>query len=128
MRHAIVIRELTKTFEVLLLDRPEDYFGYSRFDLFNEILEDIIESGQAVVFFSRDRHFIETFFFTDNFIDGISNLVSMTGVDLKPIHIRKTAIDIKIDQSDIDRLHKMLEPEYELIDKLTQYAKQKQWT
>lgn len=61
LRHAIVIRELTKTFDVLLLDRPEDYFGYSRFDLFNEILEDIIESQQAVVFFSRDRHFIETF-------------------------------------------------------------------
>lgn len=61
LRHAIAVRELTKAFDVLLLDRPEDYFGYSRFDLFNEILEDIITSGQAAVFFSRDRHFIETF-------------------------------------------------------------------
>jgi ABC-type ATPase involved in cell division len=61
LRHAIAVRELTKAFDVLLLDRPEDYFGYSRFDLFNEVLEDIITSGQAAVFFSRDRHFIETF-------------------------------------------------------------------
>ena len=60
LRHAIAVRELTKAFDVLLLDRPEDYFGYGRFDLFNEILQDIKTSGQAAVFFSRDRHFIET--------------------------------------------------------------------
>jgi ABC-type ATPase involved in cell division len=58
---AIAIRELTKSSDVLLIDRPEDYFGYNRFHLFSEILKDIIEAGHAAVFFSRDRNFIETF-------------------------------------------------------------------
>ena len=61
LRIAIAIRELTKSFDVLLLDRPEDYFGYNRFDLFKKILRDIIEPGTAVVFFSHDLNFIETF-------------------------------------------------------------------
>ena len=58
---AIAIRELTKSFDVLLIDRPEDYFGYNRFHLFNEILKDILEADHAAVFFSRDRNFTETF-------------------------------------------------------------------
>ncbi len=61
LRIAIAIRELTKSIDVLLLDRPEDYFGYNRFALFKEIIRDIIESGPAVVFFSHDLNFIETF-------------------------------------------------------------------
>lgn len=58
---AIAIRELTKSFDVLLIDRPEDYFGYNRFHLFKEILKDILEAGHAAAFFSRDRNFTETF-------------------------------------------------------------------
>ena len=58
---AIAIRELSKSVDVLLLDRPEDYFGYNRFALFKKITWDIIESGPAVVFFSHDLNFIETF-------------------------------------------------------------------
>jgi len=61
LRTAIAIREITKSFDVLLLDRPEHYFGFKSFNLFNEILEDILKAGHAVVFFSRDRDFIETF-------------------------------------------------------------------
>lgn len=61
LRIAIAIRELTKSFDVLLLERPEDYFGYNRFTLFKKILKDIVEPGPALVFFSRDRDFIETF-------------------------------------------------------------------
>lgn len=61
LRIAIAIRELTKSFDVLLLDRPEDYFGYGRFDFFNEIFNDIKNSGQAVVFFSDDQDFVKTF-------------------------------------------------------------------
>ena len=61
LRIAIAIRELTKSVAVLLLDRPEDYFGYNRFVLFKDIIRDIIESGHAVVFFSHDLNFIETF-------------------------------------------------------------------
>ena len=61
LRTAIAIRELTKSFDVLLLDRPEHYFGFKSFNLFNEILENTLEAGHAVVFFSRDRSFIKTF-------------------------------------------------------------------
>ncbi len=61
LRIAIAIRELTKSFDVLLLDRPEDYFGYNRFALFQEIIRDIIEPGPAIVLFSHDLNFIETF-------------------------------------------------------------------
>jgi ABC-type polar amino acid transport system ATPase subunit len=61
LRIAIAIRELSKSVDVLLLDRPEDYFGYNRFALFKEIMGDIIESVLAVVFFSHDLNFIETF-------------------------------------------------------------------
>lgn len=61
LRIAIAIRELSKSVDVLLLDRPEDYFGYNKFALFKEIIRDIIESGPAVVFFSHDLNFTETF-------------------------------------------------------------------
>jgi ABC-type lipoprotein export system ATPase subunit len=61
LRMAIAIRELTKSFDVLLLERPEDYFGYNRLDLFSKILEDTLEHGHAVVFFSNDQYFTKTF-------------------------------------------------------------------
>jgi ABC-type ATPase involved in cell division len=61
LRMAIAIRELTKSFEVLLLDCPEDYFGHSTFDPFKEIFQDIKHSGKAVVFFSRDHDFAKTY-------------------------------------------------------------------
>jgi len=61
LRTAIAIRELTKSLDILLLERPEDYFGHSRLDLFNEILKDNIEQGHAVVFSSNDQSFIEAF-------------------------------------------------------------------
>lgn len=61
LRMAIAIRELTKPFDVLLLDCPEDYFGHSTFDPFNEIFKDIDHSGKAIVFFSRDHDFAKTY-------------------------------------------------------------------
>jgi polar amino acid transport system ATP-binding protein len=61
LRIAIAIRELTKSFDVLLLERPEDYFGYNSFGLFKEILKDTLEHGHGVVFFSNNQKFIEAF-------------------------------------------------------------------
>ncbi len=57
LRMAIAIRELTKSFDVLLLDCPEDYFGHSAFDPFNEIFQNVEHSGKGIVFFSRDHDF-----------------------------------------------------------------------
>ena len=61
LRTAIAIRELTKSLDILLLERPEDYFDHSRLDLFNKILKENIEQGHAVVFSSNDQNFIEAF-------------------------------------------------------------------
>ena len=61
LRTIIAIRELTKSLDILLLERPEDYFGHSRLNLFKEILKDNIEQGHAVVFSSNDQSFIEAF-------------------------------------------------------------------
>ena len=61
LRMAIAVRELTKSYDVLLLDCPEDYFGHAQLDLFNEIFEGITHAGKAVVFFSRDQDFVKTF-------------------------------------------------------------------
>lgn len=61
LRVAIAIRELTKSIDVLLLERPEDYFYKDRFGLFNEILKGSLEHGQAIVFFSYDKNFIDAF-------------------------------------------------------------------
>ena len=61
LRIAIAIRELTKSFDVLLLELPEDYFGYDIFCHFNEILKDTLEYGHGVVFFSNNQDFIDDF-------------------------------------------------------------------
>ena len=61
LRMAIAIRELTKSFDVLLIDCPEDYFGHSPSDPFDEIFRNIHHTGKAVVFFSRDHDFAETY-------------------------------------------------------------------
>ena len=61
LRTAIAIRELAKSLDILLLERPEDYFGHSKLDLFNQILKANIEQGHAVVFSSNDQNFIEAF-------------------------------------------------------------------
>ena len=60
LRYAIAIRELTKSSDLLLLDRPEDVISVNRFKNFTEIIKKDIIPKQAVVFFSRDRYFIET--------------------------------------------------------------------
>ncbi len=60
-RAVITVRELTKTLDLLLLERPEDFVGYNRFHYFAENLETIIQSGVPVVFFSSDDAFIHRF-------------------------------------------------------------------
>jgi len=58
------------------------------------------------------------FFFTEQFSLGVSQLSSKLGIELKPLHIRKTSIDVNFSRVDIDRLRSMLEAEYVLFDKL----------
>ena len=53
---AFAIRELSKPFDLLLMNRPEDIISHERFDTFLAVVESIIERKKAVVFFSLNRH------------------------------------------------------------------------
>lgn len=61
-RLGITIREITKSPDVLLIERPEDFIDHSNFDLFSEILSDFLMSETAIVFFSCKKAFIEKFY------------------------------------------------------------------
>jgi ABC-type lipoprotein export system ATPase subunit len=61
LRLAITIRELTKPPEILLLNRPEDFVGQTKFDLFTDIFKDLLVSEMPVVLLSYHIAFIEQF-------------------------------------------------------------------
>lgn len=58
---AIVIREVSKKPQVLLLDRPEDFIGHAKFDVLVEIFNTWIGKKKPVVFLSYDRRLIRRF-------------------------------------------------------------------
>ena len=58
------------------------------------------------------------FFFMEQFNMGIAQLSSKIGIQLKPIKLRTTSIDIKINQKELQILRSQLDPEYELIERL----------
>jgi len=60
LRYAVAVRELTKSSDLLLLDRPEDVISMNRFKDFCDIIEKDIVPNQAVVLFSHDRYLLET--------------------------------------------------------------------
>ena len=61
LRIAIAIRELIKSPDILLLERPEDFIGHANFDLFAEVLRDMMLTKIPLVFISYHRDFIEEF-------------------------------------------------------------------
>lgn len=61
LKIAISIRELTKSPELLLLERPEDFIQHSKFNLFMEILKEVVVSQVPVVFVSYDTNFVKRF-------------------------------------------------------------------
>jgi ABC-type lipoprotein export system ATPase subunit len=58
---AIVIREIGKDPDVLLLNRPEDFVGHARFDLLVRLFNDCIAQGKPVVFVSSDPRLVRRF-------------------------------------------------------------------
>ncbi len=58
---AIVIREISKNPDVLLLERPEDFVGHARFDMLVKLFNDWIDQHKPVVFVSTDRRLISRF-------------------------------------------------------------------
>lgn len=58
---AIIIREISKKPDVLLLDRPEDFVGHARFDMLVRLFNDWIDQRKPVVFVSSDQRLIGRF-------------------------------------------------------------------
>ncbi len=56
------------------------------------------------------------YFFTERFADGIDGLNCKTGLNLMPIHIRKSTITSNISTKYISILKEMLEDEYSFLD------------
>jgi ABC-type lipoprotein export system ATPase subunit len=61
LQMAIVIREISKGPEVLLLDRPEDFIGHAKSDMLVQLFNDWIGQRKPVVFVSFDRRLIRRF-------------------------------------------------------------------
>ncbi len=61
LQAVVIIRELTKSPELLLLDRPDDFFGMTNFNTMLRKFRQLLAPGLPVVFFSRDRHFNREF-------------------------------------------------------------------
>jgi putative ABC transport system ATP-binding protein len=58
---AVVIREISKNPEILLLDRPEDFIGHANTDLLIQLFNEWIADAKPVVFLSYDRRLIRRF-------------------------------------------------------------------
>jgi len=58
---AIVIREISKHPQVLLIDRPEDFIGHLKFDIIVQFFNDWIDKKKPVVFISYDRRLIRRY-------------------------------------------------------------------
>lgn len=58
---AIVIRELTKKAEMLLLSQPEDFIGHAKFDLLVTLFNQLIDTRLPIVFLSYDQRLVERF-------------------------------------------------------------------
>lgn len=65
-----------------------------------------------------------SFMFAENFDQGVNLLSSEIGCELKPIHTRKASINIQADDTTIEQLRSLLEPEYLLYEKLKKYVPQ----
>jgi hypothetical protein len=58
------------------------------------------------------------YFFTENFTSGTQDLSRLLGMDLQPIHARKSGYPVDISEDDMNYLKRKLAPEYELVRQL----------
>lgn len=61
LRIAITIREFSKSPDLLLIERPEDFIEHTKFNLFVKIFKKILLSRVPVVFVSYSRDFVAEF-------------------------------------------------------------------
>lgn len=85
LRLAITIREITKSPDMLLLDRPEDFVGHTKFNIFIDNFKKLLATGLAVVILSYDRDFVDTFsnkkiLITDGYLTTVPSQPVQTGL------------------------------------------------
>ena len=102
-----------KTFKDYIVNLPKDYLLHQLF-MFSTTF-DINEAFDRIISCSH-------YFFTENFSSGIMELTKKIGIELKPIHVRKSKDpDIPITEEEISILNELLSSEYELVEKLKKY-------
>lgn len=73
---------------------------------------------------ARTRH-LSYFFFTEAFAQGVTDLNDQLGINLSAIHVRKAEKKYNIEPDQLERLVKMLEPEYQFIELLKEEYKRR---
>ncbi|NNF98358.1 MAG: hypothetical protein HKM93_03195 [Desulfobacteraceae bacterium] len=58
---AVCLREISKSPEVILLNRPEDFIGRMKADRLKHLFQAVIDQGTPVVFLSYDKNFIDRY-------------------------------------------------------------------
>jgi len=60
-RLAIIVREIAKNPELLIIERPRDFLRDKSFEALKSVLRDLQEKGISMVFFSKDEDYIREF-------------------------------------------------------------------
>lgn len=61
MRIAIIIREIGKRPDILLIERPQEFLGTKSFDTFKSVLRGLADTGITLVFHALDEGFVKEF-------------------------------------------------------------------
>ena len=61
IRNAITIRELSKSPDVLVLERPEDFIDHTKFGRFMDTVSEMTRQNLPLVFYSADADFVKKF-------------------------------------------------------------------
>lgn len=61
IRIAIIIREICKKPDMLLIERPKEFLGVKSFDTFKTILQRLMDTGIALVCYALDEDFVNHF-------------------------------------------------------------------
>ena len=61
MRIAIIIREISKNPDILLIERPKEFLGVKSFDTLRSVLRRLMDKGIALVSYALDEDFVNQF-------------------------------------------------------------------
>jgi polar amino acid transport system ATP-binding protein len=61
MRIVIIIREICKKPDILLIERPKEFLGMKSFDTLKSVLQRLVDTGIALVCYALDEDFVNQF-------------------------------------------------------------------